>query len=123
MKVIPQVKTRKLKSNEVRFITIEAAAIEELLLENLMKYRGEYFELDDDSNLDVSEQDVCVMSWNKSSGMLTYAIMPIKYYLDGYCLNTEYIQSTYKKTTNTLFQPNRYKAVTLTDKMLIKKAP
>ena len=116
MKVIPHIKSRKLATTEVRVITIDQKAVEELLLENLIEKKNEYFDIENSTN-----DDICIMHWDRTNQRLTYAIMPMERYLAGYQLNIENIYNKVGITTTSLFKPKRYVSLTLTDEYLQKK--
>ena len=109
MKVKPYIKQQPLKENEIKIISIGENAIAELLLETLMQNKSKYFDVPK-----VSTDSICIMKWDKDRCFLTYAIMPIKYCLNGFDLNPKFIQEI-GVTTDSLFKPNRYKVFTLTD--------
>jgi len=113
MKVIPKIKRKKLASNEARVIIISEAAIEELLLEHLLERKSDYFDVEE-----VCDDDTCAMCWDSREGVLTYAVMPIKYCFDGYKLNFDNVFKTIGITTDSLYKPNRYRSITLTEEML-----
>lgn len=115
MKVIPHIKQKRLAYNEVRFITIDRAAMEELLLENLMEHQNDYFDIRD-GEID----SMCVMNIDYQNNLLTYAIMPSKYCFNGYKLNFEKLNKKFGKTTESLFTKKKYQVITLTEEYLIK---
>ena len=108
MKVVPHLKPSKHLNNVIKIITISQSSIEELLLENLLDHRHEYFEIEksDDSN-------ICLMSWDVGTGLLTYAIMPEEYCTNGYRLDFDYIREKIGITTKSLFSSNRFHVVHL----------
>ena len=116
MKVIPRIKSKALGLNEVRIITVNEEAVEELLLENLMEKCNSYFNVAYNS-----DNMVCVMNLEKSKRLLTYAIVPINYCLDGHNLNFDYIREKVGITTKSLFTNNRYRSLTITDEMLFQE--
>ena len=115
MKVRPRIKFKPLKLNELRIISIDEDAIAELLLENLLDNKGKYFNLPD-----ISENSTCVMKWDTKHNLLTYAVMPIDYLLEGYDLNPDFIRNI-GLTTNSLFKSDLYKTFVVTQEMLIHK--
>lgn len=114
MKVFPHIKRKPLCSDEIRVITIDKSAVEELLLENFLEHKSEYFDIED-----VNDTKICLMKWNQADGVLSYAVMPIKYSLDGCELDFNYIQKKLGITTDSLFKPNRYKTWKLTAEMFL----
>ena len=112
MKVIPKIKPRSLITTEMRVITISEEAIAEVLLENLMENKSTYFD-----TKAVSENEICAMYWNKATNCLTYVILPYEYAQKG--INFAYIQRKVGVTTNTLFQPHRYRRLKITSKCFI----
>lgn len=117
MKVKPRIKQRFLRPNEARIITIGKDAIMELLTETLMENKCRYFDLDD--NIDGSNDIICIANWDRSD-LLTYAVMPLKYCLEGYDLCIDRVNEKVGITTDSLFKPNRYKSIVLTEKLLQK---
>lgn len=115
MKVVPHIKRRKLGADEVRIITVDEDAIAELLVENLMEHQEDYFDIDA-----ISGDHICITNWDQQEKVLTYAVMPLKYALDGCGLNFEYIRKQCGITTNSLFRENRYQSLTITKEMLIR---
>ncbi len=116
MKVIPHIKRNPLKANEVRVITIDENALNELLFENLMEHQEDYFNIDG-----LCDDIICTMNWDRRRGLLTYAVMPIKYRYDGCSLNYDYLQQKIGVTTSSLFRPKRYRSFTLNEKMLVRE--
>lgn len=111
MKVIPRIKSKKLAQDEARVIIADKTAIEELLLENLMEHKSNYFNI-----RDVADDCICIMKWEQD--VLIYAVMPIKYCLDGYELDIDRVRKIMGATTDSFFKPNRYRSMKITEDML-----
>lgn len=116
MIVKPKKKYQKLRHNEIRVINIEQTAIEELLWENLIEKQSILFDV-----ARVDSDHICAMEWDSSNGMLTYTVMPINYMLEGKKLNFELLRKQAGITTDSLFKPNRYRSLTITDSLLSKE--
>lgn len=108
-------KKKKLRNNEIRVIQIDKKAIEELLWENLVESQDVYFDVNR-----IDPERICSMEWDQASGMLTYAVMPISYLLDGKKLNFAFLRKKIGITTQSLFQPNRYRCLEITDSMFLE---
>lgn len=114
MIVKPRKKHKKLKSNEIRIINIDCEAIAELLWENLMEHQEIYFDVDP-----LDDDLICQMDWDQKSGILTYAVMPLHYIMEGKKLNNAYIRKKVGVTTNSIFQLDRYRRIAITERMLL----
>lgn len=115
MIVKPKKKKRKLNSNEIRVININQSAIEELLWEYMLESQAKLFDVER-----VDQDKICSMEWDQSSGNLTYVVMPISYMLEGKKPNFEVLRKKVGITTTSLFSPNRYCSLDITDSMLLK---
>ena len=116
MKDAPCVKRKPLAPDEVRVINVDSLAIKELLFENLIQNKKNYFDVEDSSG-----DELCIMNWDQQAGTLTYAIMPMKYCLDGYELDFDYIRSKLGITANSLFAANRYQSIAITEQSVVQR--
>ncbi len=107
--IVKPKKKRSFPDNELRVISIGSQAIEEILWETLMEHQEEYFDIDA-----VDDSLICFMRWNRQQEMLTYAVMPIRFALEGKQLDFEYICRKTGITSDSLFQPRRYRKMKIT---------
>lgn len=115
MKVKVKRKIHPIMPDEIRIINIGVDAIQEVLFENLMDHVSDYFDVPNK----VDDDKICLMQWDSDSGCLTYAIMPINYALEGKELNYDYIRKRIGLTTNSLFQPHRYRRLRISPKIFM----
>ncbi len=117
MIVKPRKKQPKLRDDEMRVIHIGREAIEELLWETLMEHQDIWFDVDP-----VDDTQICQMHWRGDGGELTYAVLPVRYAMEGKAPDMERLGEMTGQTTSSLFSPCRYRTVKITPSVFEKEA-
>ncbi len=113
MIVKPRKKRKALREDELRVIHVGKDAVGELLWENLMEHQEVYFDVDA-----VNDNEICQMGWSQEG--LTYAVMPIRYVMEGKQLDLKALAEKTGETTDSLFHPLRYRTMRITPDLFLK---
>lgn len=114
-----KVKLRKCQSlmlDEMRVINVGREAIQELLFETLTEHLSEYFDVSK-----VNDEEVGVMQWDSKNECLTYAVIPISQLRGNKQIDFDYLRKKVGITTASLFHPNRYKKLRISQRCFLEE--